>query len=109
MYKKAPRNPSQKERGVITTHSGHYYGTITPNSLLFAPPRPNSEFDMNKEILKSLKKHQDARKFVTADQIENQFVEKYSEDGSIDTDFSSSDKKNSYDATSSNGTNSPSR
>lgn len=30
-----------KERGVIETHSGHIYGTITPNSALFSPPKPN--------------------------------------------------------------------
>lgn len=37
------RKPSQqkngKERGVIETHSGHYWGTITPHSALFAPPK----------------------------------------------------------------------
>lgn len=69
-----------KERGVITTHSGHYYGTITPNSVPFAPPTPNKEFDVNKQIVKSLKKHQE-RKLVTADQIQSQITEKYPEDG----------------------------
>ncbi|KAJ3645763.1 hypothetical protein Zmor_023396 [Zophobas morio] len=28
-----------KERGVIETHSGHIWGTITPHSALFAPPK----------------------------------------------------------------------
>lgn len=29
--------PPRKERGVIKTHSGHIYATITPNAPLFAP------------------------------------------------------------------------
>lgn len=36
---KKPSQRNGKERGVIETHSGHYWGTITPHSALFAPPK----------------------------------------------------------------------
>lgn len=33
------KDSKEKERGVIETHSGHIWGTITPHSALFAPPK----------------------------------------------------------------------
>lgn len=39
-----------KERGVIMTHSGHYYGTITPNVALWAPHDP--EKNDNNDVIK---------------------------------------------------------
>ncbi|XP_018561812.1 uncharacterized protein LOC108903943 [Anoplophora glabripennis] len=92
-YQKITKNPNQKEKGVIKTHSGHYYGTITPNVVLFAPPSQKSEFELNKELLKSLKKQQE-RRFLRADEIGSQIEKMNSDDGSISGD---SDKKNSYD------------
>lgn len=93
-YQKITKNPNQKEKGVIKTHSGHYYGTITPNVVLFAPPSQESEFEANKELLKSLKKQQE-RRFIRADEIGNHMEKMNSEDGSIGTD---SEKKNSYES-----------
>ncbi|KAJ8959145.1 hypothetical protein NQ318_022406 [Aromia moschata] len=90
---KVAKQANQKERGVIQTHSGHYYGTLTPNVVLFAPPTEKTEFDMNRELLKSLKKQQE-RRFVRADEIGTQLEKFNSEDGSINTD--DSEKKNSY-------------
>lgn len=50
---------SKKERGVIQTHTGHYYGTITANSVPYAPPSRNQNPNSNKELIKSLKsKHE---------------------------------------------------
>ncbi|CAG9863474.1 unnamed protein product [Phyllotreta striolata] len=74
MYRKPERNASKKERGVIQTHSGHYYGTITPYSAPFAPPSTNSEFDINKELVKSLKKQQE-RKMMKAEEINSAILD----------------------------------
>ncbi|XP_018324226.1 uncharacterized protein LOC108736329 isoform X2 [Agrilus planipennis] len=39
IFKKAKNvNANGKERGVIETHTGHIYATLTPNKPLFAPP-----------------------------------------------------------------------
>lgn len=88
------KNPSQKEKGVIKTHSGHYYGTITPNVVLFAPPKQQSEFEVNRDLLKSLKKQQE-RRFVRADEIGSQMEKMNSEDGSVGTD--DSERRNLYE------------
>lgn len=52
----------KKERGVIATHTGHVYGTITPNALnLFVPQAQNGKKVAKEEedrFVKSLKKHQ---------------------------------------------------
>ncbi|KAJ8927211.1 hypothetical protein NQ314_020357 [Rhamnusium bicolor] len=90
--KNITKNPSQKEKGVIMTHSGHYYGTITPNVALFAPPNQKSEFEANKEVLKSLKRQQE-RRIVRADEIGTQFELMNSEDGSVCTEDSESKEK----------------
>ncbi|XP_060522220.1 uncharacterized protein LOC132699488 [Cylas formicarius] len=59
---------AKKEKGVIKTHTGHIWATITPNSQLFAPPEdPNN--DINKQLLKSLAKKQQERHIKRADQI----------------------------------------
>lgn len=60
----------KKERGVIATHTGHVYGTITPNSLhLFVPPQLQNGKKVVKEeedkFVKALKKQQ--QKFSKSD------------------------------------------
>lgn len=53
---------AQKERGVIATHTGHVYGTITPNSLHLFVPQPQNGKKVVKEeedrFVKALKKQQ---------------------------------------------------
>ncbi|KAJ8913206.1 hypothetical protein NQ315_016148 [Exocentrus adspersus] len=105
-YQKITKNPNHKERGVIKTHSGHTYGTLTPNVVLFAPPSQQSDFEVNKELLKSLKKQQE-RRFMRAGEIGSHMEKMASEDGSIHTD--DSEKKNSYDKCSSSDRSSPVR
>lgn len=61
--------------------------------MLFSPPNPKQDFEINKQIVKSLKKHQE-RRMVTADQIESQMAEKYSTD-SYDDDKMSSETSSS--------------
>ncbi|XP_023023655.2 uncharacterized protein [Leptinotarsa decemlineata] len=81
MFKKTEqKSPNHKERGVIKTHSGHYYGTITANTAPFSPPTPTSDFDMTKQLVKSLKKQQE-RRFMRAEEIQSS-MGKNSEDGS---------------------------
>ncbi|CAG9767119.1 unnamed protein product [Ceutorhynchus assimilis] len=78
-----------KERGVIKTHSGHYYGTITPAKALFAPPENNTEEDnTKKKLLKSLAKKQGRN--ILKNEIE--MGRRYSESESLSTNESYSIK-----------------
>ncbi|RZC33849.1 Sina domain containing protein [Asbolus verrucosus] len=56
------KKPSKggKERGVIETHSGHIWGTITPHSALFAPPKTknNDGKIVTQELAQIMKKKQ---------------------------------------------------
>ncbi|CAH1376008.1 unnamed protein product [Tenebrio molitor] len=54
-----------KERGVIETHSGHIWGTITPHSALFAPPKTknNDGQIVTQELTEVMKKKQDDKGF----------------------------------------------
>lgn len=81
------QKPQQKERGVIQTHSGHYYGTISPLNVPFAPPTEKSDFDVNRELLKSMKKREE-RKFTRAEDIESQFDRMTGENASVSTEDS---------------------
>ncbi|CAH1116153.1 unnamed protein product [Phaedon cochleariae] len=98
MFRKStPKPGNQKEKGVIQTHSGHYYGTITPHSAPFAPPAPHADFDANMQLLKSLKNKQE-RKFVRAEEIGSSMGKVGSEDGSS-SDYDV-DRGSSYDKSS---------
>ncbi|KAK5641901.1 hypothetical protein RI129_010448 [Pyrocoelia pectoralis] len=55
--KEGTKESPQKERGVIKTHSGHIYATITPNAPLFAPPTITNK---NQELfLDEFQKHRE--------------------------------------------------
>lgn len=56
-----------KEKGLIRTHTGHIWATITPSKALFAPPDDDRP-DVNQEILKSIAKKQ-VRQIRRADDI----------------------------------------
>lgn len=79
MFKKYSDNG--KKKGVIETHSGHVYGTITPNFMPFSRPASNNEFDINRQLLQSLKKQQE-RKMIRAEEIGSNITKYSSEDGS---------------------------
>ncbi|KAH1015994.1 uncharacterized protein LOC109537819 [Dendroctonus ponderosae] len=64
-----PQDPvvRPKEKGLIRTHTGHIWATITPSKALFAPPDDDRP-DVNQEILKSIAKKQ-VRQIRRADDI----------------------------------------
>ncbi|KAG5872053.1 hypothetical protein JTB14_021845 [Gonioctena quinquepunctata] len=96
MFRKAqPKYPNQKEKGIIRTHSGHVYGTITPNTLPFISPSPTNEMDINAQLVKSLKKQQ-GRRILRIEDIETSISRMNSEDGSL-TDLDESLRVNSYE------------
>lgn len=67
----------KKERGVIATHTGHVYGTITPNALNLFVPQPSNGKKIVKEeedrFVKALKKQQ--QKFSKSDGIDDEMRE----------------------------------
>ncbi|CAH1966746.1 unnamed protein product [Acanthoscelides obtectus] len=79
---KSQQQERNKERGVIQTHSGHHFGTLSPNNVPMAPPRKDSDFDLQKQLVKSIKKQQE-RRHLRAEEIESQFDRR-----SVDTDGS---------------------
>ncbi|XP_008196976.2 uncharacterized protein LOC103314031 [Tribolium castaneum] len=75
---KLTKNPSrtgkEKERGVIETHSGHIWGTITPHSALFAPPKTkNNEGKIVTQELeeKMKKKKEDENKSLDSQSLDS--------------------------------------
>lgn len=70
---------NKKERGVIATHTGHVYGTLTPNSLhLFVPQTQNGKKAAKEEedrFVKALKKQQQKFSKTDGSPIEEEVIQ----------------------------------
>ncbi|XP_050311446.1 uncharacterized protein LOC126747016 [Anthonomus grandis grandis] len=81
-----------KEKGLIKTHSGHIWATITPQKALFAPPDEHDEQrDINKQLIQSMVKKQ-GRQIRRVDDIGGEMGRRNSEAESISTNESFSIK-----------------
>ncbi|XP_066159265.1 uncharacterized protein [Euwallacea fornicatus] len=88
-------NKPRKEKGLVQTHTGHVWATITPQKALFAPPDDYTD-QANKNLLKSLvKKHEKQRR--RADDVYNNVnARRFSDCESVSTNESFGQKGSGY-------------